>query len=73
MRVRLFVLLLASMPAIAQAQTAQTTLPPDINPPDIRIRDFGSLNGTFVHALVEEPSIPYQSAAEFRRALERVL
>jgi len=32
MGVRLFVLLLASMPAIAQAQTAQTALPPDINP-----------------------------------------
>lgn len=31
MRVRLFVLVLASLPAIAQTQT-QTTLPPDINP-----------------------------------------
>ena len=39
----------------------------DINPPDIRIRDFGSLNGTYVNNQNIGQRKAYQTAAEAAR------
>jgi serine/threonine-protein kinase len=39
----------------------------DINPPDVRVRDFGSLNGTYVNGKKIGQRLPHQTPAEGAR------